>query len=428
MLPQRLIDQGVTEQDIIKSNSNTYDPGFMQIHLIKHFRGSFKEMDNVNDKGSFLHEYIHYLQNLTTPWGLYSSMGAYKIMIENYEFIQKHSEIKLPLRIHFNPETKRMSDIIMSGNGDNPFYTVQGSLRIDRTRDIVWHRRSKSINGHSYLCLNLDVPCEDAVKSVTFGANIIKESMAALYQMQLDPTATHEEYDLPYNLVKIIAEQHFPNIATDDKKLITICYISLFSLSPAVVLIEQLDYANKHVEKTGPELLDIFINETSIKINGDDSVSVIDFYDDISIRFERILRNSLQVDLDYIHEALQRIKLSNGIVPIISTLYDKNFSEDLIQDLIDYVGIPYIYTDFGEYHYPQSTTSEDASADMVALIGQHALYYFLVHPNGYGCCPLRYRCKESSYKDECFDYPWLGERCPMTVMGDIINLKSKNII
>lgn len=428
MLPQRLIDQGVTEQDIIKSNSNTYDSGFMQIHLIKHFRGSFTEMDNVKEKGPFLHEYIYYLQNLTAPWGLYFSMGAYNIMIENYEFIQKHSEIKLPLRIDLNPETKRISDIIMNGNGDNPFYTVPGSLRIDRTRDIVWHRTSKSINGHRYLCLNLNVPCEDAVNSVRFGANIIKESMAALYQMQLDPTATHEKYNLPYNLVKIIAEPHFPNIATDDKKLITICYISLFSLSPAVVLIEQLDYANKHVEKTGPELLDIFINETSIKINGDDPVSIIDFYDEISIRFERILQNSLQVDLDYIHETLQRIELSNGVVPIISTLYDKNFSEDLIQELIDYIGIPYIYTDFEEYHYPQSTTSEDAYADMVALVCQHALYYFLVHPNKYRCCPLRYMCKESSYKDECFDYSWLGERCPMTVMGDNINLNSKNII
>ena len=427
--PQKFIDEEITEQDVLCDNSNSYQPGFMQIHLICHYRGSFKEMDSLKDKGSFLHEYIHYLQNLTTPWGLYTSMVEYQFIVEHFKYIQEHTDIVLPLQIKLNEQIKSRIDIISVGNGENPLKQNYGNRKIDRNTKILWHRKLKNINGKNYPYIILDIKCEDDVKSVNMGAYIIKESMAALYQMQLDPSATHPEYDLPYNVVKILAEQHFPNIANDDKKLISICYLSLFSLSPGEVLIEQLDFANQNTDLTGIQLIERFIEENKIRINDEGHINVFDFYDKISTRFEEILKVSLQIkELDYIHEALQRAKLSKGIIPIISPLYEKGINEEIIQELIDMMGIPYIYTDYNEYHYPQSTKNERESPDMIALIGQHALFSFLVRPNIYRCCPLKYMCKDSPFdKDECFDYPWNGTKCPMTIMGDTLSMKNKNV-
>lgn len=101
-LPDNFIQQGITEQDVLRLNSNTYQPGFMQIHLTFPYSESFAALTDIHDQGSFLHEYVHYLQNLTTPWGLYTSMLMYETMVNTFAYIQETSEtIKLPLRLNF---------------------------------------------------------------------------------------------------------------------------------------------------------------------------------------------------------------------------------------------------------------------------------------------------------------------------------------
>lgn len=429
-IPKILAEKGVTEHDVLESNSNTYTPGFMQIYLRRSFPGKIKDMEDVQAQGSFLHEYIHYLQNITTPWGLYSSMVTYLRMVDTFKYIQETDvDIELPLTLDYGAKACRESEILSLGNGTNPFEEVPGSHVIDRSKKIVWHRNIKEIQGKKYQYIDLDIHCLDAEKHVRLGAFMIKESMAAMYQMQYDHTATHPDNDLPYNLIKIIAEQSFPNICNDDKKLITICYLSLFSLSPAVVLLEQLDFANQNPDIPSKVLLDDFIEKSKISINGADLVPVKVFFEDLVNRFEHILSKSLLQELDYIHESLSRIRLSKGVVPIIDTLYDSNFGEGTIQDLLDYVGVPYIYTINHEYHYPESVKTPGApSNDMVSLIGMHAIYNYIVFPNEYRCCPLRYMCLNTDFdKDECFDAPWLGHECVMTVMGKLIGLDKKTI-
>lgn len=91
--------------------------------------------------------------------------------------------------------------------------------------------------------------------------------MAAMYQMMIDPNASHEKYDLPYNLIQILCEQHYPNIAHDRTKLIAICYTSLFSLSPAQVLRDQLDNASENPDVSGLELFNDFVRNAEIYDN-----------------------------------------------------------------------------------------------------------------------------------------------------------------
>lgn len=69
------------------------------------------------------------------------------------------------------------------------------------------------------------------------------------------------------------------------------------------------------------------------------------------------------------------------------------------------------------------------SNDIIVLIGMSALYNYIVHPNSLKCCPLRYMCMKSDFdKDECFDAPWEGHACPMTVMGDMLGIKRGQLV
>lgn len=58
-----------------------------------------------------LHEYVHYLQNLSTPWGLYSSMEEYAELVETYRTIQESGEgITIPMKPVLTEKLKRQKD------------------------------------------------------------------------------------------------------------------------------------------------------------------------------------------------------------------------------------------------------------------------------------------------------------------------------
>jgi hypothetical protein len=100
------------------------------------------------------------------------------------------------------------------------------------------------------------------------GAKIIRESMAYLCQSLFDI-----DYELksefPYKIVDYLCEAKFKNIAGDTKKIIAICYISLFSMRPAEVLVDYLFMANHNLDIDYWGLFDIFLS-CNIENNGVD--------------------------------------------------------------------------------------------------------------------------------------------------------------
>lgn len=97
-------------------------------------------------------------------------------------------------------------------------------------------------------------------------------------------------------------------------------------------------------------------------------------------------------------------------------------SSDNINDLVGYLGIPYIRTLEKGINYPQSTkkrkTENEASADVLELITQEAVFSYMTKPRADKLCPLYYMCRESEYKkDECFGAPWEGAECSFTIVS-----------
>ena len=71
----------ISQKHIITERNNSkgeYQPAFMQIRIHNSFDGNIDELD-VPTLGTLVHEYIHFLQNVSTPWGLYDSMVRYNI-------------------------------------------------------------------------------------------------------------------------------------------------------------------------------------------------------------------------------------------------------------------------------------------------------------------------------------------------------------
>ena len=73
----------ISQKHIITERNNSkgeYQPAFMQIRIHNSFDGNIDELD-VPTLGTLVHEYIHFLQNVSTPWGLYDSMVRYNICL-----------------------------------------------------------------------------------------------------------------------------------------------------------------------------------------------------------------------------------------------------------------------------------------------------------------------------------------------------------
>lgn len=56
-------------------------------------------LDNLSDKdfGTLVHEYIHFLQNTSTPWGLYTSAMTYSSVADVFVQAQQMDMLELPI-------------------------------------------------------------------------------------------------------------------------------------------------------------------------------------------------------------------------------------------------------------------------------------------------------------------------------------------
>ena len=408
-----------------------YTPSFMQIRLHKPISDNLADL-NDQDLGILLHEYIHFLQNVSTPWGLYESMVHYNVLSETYTHIQQTTlPIELPLKIEYSEGLNSKINILQNGIGDCPLNINLPTYKIDRNKHINWHRETENNKRHKTTTITIDVALADSkIINIKLGSNIIKESMAAMYQNLIDKTATHEKADLPYNLVEILAEQHYPNIAKAKIKLITICYISLFSLSPAELLITELEYANEHPEMSAKALFELFINETKIHMKGV-QYEVCEFFDIIIDTFKDVFTRCLDADIDYLNELLAKVRPAEGKIPILSIITDEQpLTREKIDILINFLGMPYTFTYEGILSLPPKSTSKQnkLASDMIALIGHNVLFTYLTQLHKYGyTCPMHNICeKEENTKEECFDEPWKGMECPMTIMGNKLKLSEKH--
>lgn len=418
--------------ELLKAIAGSYQPGFMQIKLTHQFNEGLSGF-TLQQLGVFLHEYIHYLQNISTPWGLYMSMVQYKTIAKTYAHIKSSTDvIELPFKAS-TPELERQWAIINVGRGHYPFddeYKYKCQI-IDKNKKIIIRRNIEHIGEKKYPKISLDISFADgALRTIDLGALIINESMAAMYQMMIDPHATHENNDMPYNLIQILCEQYFPNIANDRKKLISICYISLFSMSPAEILLDQMNYASENPDISGVDLFDEFIDSSIIYDNRGRKSNIADFMDDLIERFKLILTQLLNCELDYIADILDKVRISKRLIPLLNIIYNEGLNPKLIEEMINVLDVPFTYNENGEHFLPKSIKepSENAS-DMLVLIANSALYNYLVYPNEYRCCPLKFMCMQSSpiiEKDECYDFPWLGEKCPITGLCEYIGLKNKS--
>lgn len=398
-----------------------YRTGCFHIYLNTCYYKKLEDM-NSKDLGTFIHEYVHYIQNLSTPYGIFETETHYKTVIETFKEIDSKDNITIPYKSTFSDEIKNRLDRIKAMNGDilleeNCQDTIDENFKMLLSFDDYEDNYGKGRK----VCVRYKT-IEGLEKKRYIGALDIKEGMAVAYQSLFDDKAAHP--DIPYNILSILCKQHFPSIYRDVKKFICICYTSLFSLSPADLFIFLCEEENSCNTKSGFQIFDSFISKIQTT-NDKRNESVYGCFNKHLEKFKNSIKEFIKIDTLYIDIVLDAMKLENGNVPILNIINTESpITVKNIRALINVVGVPFIHFKNGECLFP--SLDENATPDVVHIVSLTWIYEFLVQENQskIGICPFVKICEIGKY---CYDKPWLEKKddCPFRLIATNLNLINK---
>ncbi len=400
-----------------------YKPSFFSIFINGGFDMNFENMIQ-KDLGTFVHEYIHYLQNITTIFGLRNSIFYFSYLFEVKKYLYENSNIKLPLKdIPFSEHILKGQAVFKKYHGEinnpNPYYdkTTISLKNVDKQ-----DKSDKIVN------INLYVN-EVKTEEVVIGNLSIKEGMARLYQLIYDPDVEHPTF--PYKSVEILCETLNPELLEDKRKLIALCILALNSQNSAYTLYQLLIEVRAHNELEGRDIYAKYMNERWI-VNSGKKISIQKFLIDSIKKFKEKLNGSIFSELNHFNKIFQNMEdaIELGINPLIEVLYEIDATPvERLKSLVDFYGIPHIRTINGFVYYPKG--EKDAPAmEYVELLGQRVVLERVFGFQGEICSQLS-QCAlaETEMIDEnCYSTQWKRETpCEFKVVSDFWELNKKTI-
>lgn len=410
------------EEEIINELRGSYKTSFYSIYLNGNYNEDISRM-SLKGQGTLLHEYVHYLQNISTPFGMYMSMTKYSLMYQSLHNIIINNTIHIPVNPVFSKQSVASYKKLTA---------VLGTKKLDGGLDIDWSKETsvvldaKDVEGSNIEKAIFNVTLTDG-KQVDIGAIIVMETMSALYQSLIDSKAFHP--DVPYNILM----KFYSNLASDTRKLICLYYASLYTLCPGAQLIRLIkDYGNNN-SIDGYTAFYQFVNTYNAGRKVDGSLRTLtEYVDEMINKFKTMITNILTSKKEFLDVIFEPVRLSQKWVPIVSALYDETpFSLNHFKTTIENVSLPYIHTSYKQHSFPYLKGKSSASLDLIELIALQVVYSYFTTTKKYGKeCGLSYMCKENKYnEDHCKNHPWTQEIvCPFSVVCNAYEIDKKTII
>ena len=399
-----------------------YRTGCFHIYMRGYFDPDLSKMTQ-EDLGTFLHEYVHFLQNISTPYGIFEAVALNEAAVEAFIDILPKDEIELPYVAPQSIMLKKRLDWLKVMDGQ-AITDTDSLIQVDDNRGILFGQLPWDVAGRKGKLIALEFYDKTGNRHHRIiGAKDIKEAMAAAYQSLIDPNAQHP--DIPYNLLRMFCKQHFPTVGNDVKKFICLCYTALFSLEPAFHFVDMCFKAEEEKEKTGFQFFDEYLADHKVKVNGK-WITPWNHFNQLLKQYSQSIEGLIRCEMPYINAVLEAVKLENGNVPILNVINTKErFTVENVVVLVQALGVPYMHAQGRGWFFP--AIDGEGASDVVRLVGATLLFRFITNTDkGKMCvCPLATMC--GSLGDYCYDQPWRERGCAFEMMGDEIDLKNKRI-
>lgn len=246
-----------------------YEPSFLRLHIAT--KESIKHIEKLTEKAQsiFFHEYIHFLQDLTTYHGLNNIHATVEYMrfANNFIIKQPFTEFDVPIEPQpYNVDNVHLNQFvheITNGEWDDiDNVTLKDPWKKD---NYLW------MNNTQRNVPQIIVPFENDVydDKFIFGAGCITESMAYIFERILF-TDYEESDDIPYSSAELLVEKVYPAFGNDILNVLALCDISLLVSNPGDYFYTVLnDYKDKcTLPNTPDQLYQEFISKNQFNCQG----------------------------------------------------------------------------------------------------------------------------------------------------------------
>ena len=389
------------------------------------------DLNNLNEIpegafGLYLHEYIHFVQDISTIYGLMniSTINHYIQFCAHKIYNDKKIPFEVPIALIPNTNSKDYGYLNFKLR---PTY-IGTSIK----------QKSKSISNLSFKIEAFEFEANQfidivivqftdnhsgEIRSIEFGGNHVTEGMAYLCEQYHHKGIIDDADAYPYKIITEIAKIEYPEIVEDESLMITVCDASLMTYHPGLSFIRLLRFLKtKNIHQSDSTLVDIY-NDCLTELKG----SHVDFetlVDNVKSEIKKSFNADYYQDIkDWVDTIFDRIKIFRNQVPTFvndMVIYGKPKQNQFFAFFLRMIGSPIVLD--GDFNatisLPQgfNPTSPNFSPAIFWAINQilKVFYKDTLSP-----CELMEFCKNSNSVDpninvdeNCSKSPWLKSTEP----------------
>lgn len=209
-----------------------YSPSFIRMYVGT--KRSLQNLNTLNDpitESIYLHEYTHFIQDITTTYGLINIC----IIVDYMKFANNHT-IQLPVgdfQIPVKPVPNGLDNVdtnlqlarVYNGTGEDDIATLLEHRKIPTT--VTSHQGNLPLN-------YIEIDYVDSLgqnKTFEFGALCIVESMAYIIESECYPNCPQSP-DLPYSSAEKLVNLIYPQFGRNRLNVLALCDASLKHFHP----------------------------------------------------------------------------------------------------------------------------------------------------------------------------------------------------
>ncbi|MBY0425661.1 MAG: hypothetical protein K2Q22_08505 [Cytophagales bacterium] len=281
-----------------------YEPGF--IHLRINTDQSLSDINKLKEDPStikyfsnFFHEYIHFLQDLTTTHGLLNFINAIEYLRNSNKVVLEKAEkiFDVPLKLDntYNIFTNIELRSIYYGDRRSNAKSVTYQSFTSVNQNVI-DAAGVILTVPKYIVKYFDNGAQTNMQ-FHFGSLCIKEYMAHALQNTLFPDTIHD--DIPYSIVELIVRKEYPPLANEKSFMVALCDISLMGFHPAqffFFILNKMNTTKGWSPKDVDSIYEFAYSDLTFNHNGQIE-NVYSLYDKINNTAFGCFKDSLQAEV-----------------------------------------------------------------------------------------------------------------------------------
>ncbi len=374
---------------LLSDSLGEYFPAFLYIYVDEKIDFDEFEGNEEEKKGTFIHEYCHFLQDVTTTYGINNAII----------FFQELCRIIIP-ELNGNDIVIHNKDYWGLCNGDKDikekvFFINKIKIEKEYIYQELWPQYSNLPNNNVLVIYNGN-------RKFNFGNYCIAESMAYLIERRL--YNVQERFDeFPYNVCEKICEKEYKEFAQEKINIIGLCELSLLSTDGGRFFVDALRSMKKNtfLPKDIIQLESFLVNAFKINYCGEIEkiVNLLDFlypkyYIDFSL-IKKWIISRYNLGISY-------RKRNLCFISLLLSEEDQEIRFNNLNNIMKEFGCPNVVDRFGTIR--QGAYLEDKEIDIMYMLAPMAIYIMEGKKKG---CPIAAICKQSEksmYVNECDSY------------------------